>query len=160
MVSLIIFFVTGQAQDKGLKEHDDYKTALFEIGLSTGLIYLIEEGKTTSGFHAHFTRAITKKKKVIVGLAYEYVFDEHQHHSFGILLGYSPVQDLIVSVAPGFRTLNETLQFTTHFEVTYGFDITKKIHLGPLIEYAYGKNDNHITLGIHIGILINRKHLH
>ncbi len=140
-------------------EHDDHENAWFEIGVSTGPVYLLEEREFTTGFHTHISKRL-KQIPLSIGLGYEYVIDEHQHHSFGAVFGYTLVRDFTVSVSPGLRTSNGSLQFTSHFEATYGWDLNDRLHLGPLIEYAYGKNDNHITVGAHLGILVNRRHKH
>lgn len=162
-IALIFLLITTfgySQQHKPDIDHDDHQNALFEIGVSTGAVYLVEEGKLTTGFHTHFTRQVSKTIPLLLGVGYEYIIDEHQHHSFGVVIGYQPLRDLMISASPGVRTSNGSLQFTSHFEATYGFDISHRLHLGPLLEYDYGKNDNHLTLGVHLGILVNRRHAH
>jgi len=38
-----------------------------------------------------------------------------------------------------------------HVETLYEFEI-KDFHIGPLIEFAYDKEDYHISIGLHVGL--------
>ena len=155
--SLLFFTSYFSSAQTIVKDHDHNKheNALFEIGISSGLVRIIEGKHTTAGFHTHITKRVSKKLPILVGIGYEYIIDEHQHHALGFVLGYSVIEDLTISISPGV-TINEG-KFTSHFEINYGFDIGKNIHLGPLLEYAYAKDDNHITVGLHLGILVHKR---
>lgn len=128
----------------------------FEIGISSAAVKLIEENEITIGFHTHITTYINHNHSLLAGVGYEYILDEHQHHSLGILLGWSPVHELLFSISPGITTNKGDIKYTTHLEASYAFEIGK-IHLGPSAEYAYTPGDTHVSIGIHLGIPINSR---
>lgn len=43
------------------------------------------------------------------------------------------------------------LNFALHLEASYEFEIGD-LHIGPVIEYAYDTEDQHLSLGLHVGI--------
>ena len=59
-----------------------------------------------------------------------------------------------VNVSPGL-TFEERepdmLNFALHLEASYEFEIGD-LHIGPVIEYAYDTEDQHLSLGLHVGI--------
>ena len=159
--ALFFIFALNLANGQSPSEPDrnsNHRNSLFELGISTGAVRVIEGRHTTAGLHAHITRRINPILPFIIGLGYEFIIDEHSHHAFAVVLGYLPIEDLLVSISPGIINNAGVIKFTSHVEITYGFDIAKNLHLGPLVEYAYSKQDNHITVGLHLGILINKKY--
>lgn len=154
---LSILFLSAQAQqDTSLaeKEHKHIHP-LFEIGISSAAVRLIEEKEITIGFHTHFSTNITHHLPFTAGVGYEYILDEHQHHSIGVLIGWNPIHELNISVSPGVTSNKGIFQFTTHVEANYAFELGK-IHIGPSVEYAYSRGDTHISVGIHLGIPVNK----
>ncbi len=136
------------------KEHK-HSHPLFEIGISSAAVRLIEEKEITIGFHTHFSTNISHRLPFTAGIGYEYILDEHQHHSIGVLIGWNPIHELNIFVSPGVTSNKGNFQFTSHVEASYAFEFGK-IHIGPSVEYAYSRGDTHISAGIHLGIPINK----
>lgn len=153
----ILFLAAEAQQDTSLaeKEHE-HVHPFFEIGISSAAVRLIEEKEMTIGFHTHLSANISHHLPFIAGMGYEYILDEHQHHSIGVLLGWNPIHELFFSVSPGITSNKGIFQFTTHLEASYVFELGK-IHIGPSVEYAYSRGDTHISIGIHLGIPVNKR---
>ncbi len=158
LLLLCLPFISSSQEDTSYSDEEhSHIHPLFEIGVSSAAVKLIEENEITVGFHTHFSANISHHLPFTAGLGYEYIVDEHQHHSFGLLIGWNPVHELLFSVSPGITTNKGIFKFTTHLEVSYAFE-WGKIHLGPAVEYAYSPGDTHISLGIHMGIPINKRY--
>ena len=88
-----------------------------------------------------------------MGAGFERIFDEHGHNTFGLLACYRPVHNLSFILSPGI-TLEDAEpgepHFALHVETAYEF-VINKLHLGPVLEFAYDPEDFHISLGLHIG---------
>ncbi len=149
-------FLHSDAQKSDTLHETDHEHVhpLFELGVSSAAVKLIEENEMTVGFHIHASTNISHDLPFTAGLGYEYIVDEHQHHSFGLLIGWNPIHELCFSVSPGVTSSKGVFQFAAHIEVNYAFELGK-IHLGPALEYAYSLGDTHISLGLHVGIPIN-----
>ncbi len=151
------FIASWSQQDTSSSEKEhSHVHPFFEIGFSSAAVRLIEEKEITVGFHTHILANISHHLPFSAGMGYEYILDEHPHHSIGVLIGWNPVHELFFSVSPGVTTNKGNFQFTTHLEVNYAFELGK-IHLGPSVEYAYSKGDTHISIGIHFGIPVNKR---
>ncbi len=122
-----------------------------DIGLANSAVYFLNEKAFAYGLHVHYVRAIPKSKFGL-GLAYERIFDNHKHNTFGFVMAYKPVHELNLSISPGlsFEDAHPEAAFALHLEATYGFEIGS-IHLGPLVEFAYDPEDYHLSVGLHLG---------
>ena len=132
------------------RHHHDHHAN--EIGIAIAPVYFTEEETISVGLHLHYLRNITHSRFGF-GIGYERIFDDHGHHTFGLVGLYRPVEKLSLLLSPGatFEDVNPgELHFALHFEVAYEFEI-KNIHLGPVIEFAYDPEEFHISLGIHVG---------
>lgn len=100
----------------------------------------------------HYVRRF-KETKFGYGLAYEHIFDDHKHSTYGVVFSYSPVDGLSFITSPGITTeaANPDVAFAVHIEATYEFELGENIHLGPAIEFAYDPEDIHLSLGLHLG---------
>jgi hypothetical protein len=149
---LTLFLLSNSlfAQEKIIhKNHDNHKN---EIGIANSPVYFINEKQFNYGLHLHYIYNISKSKFGI-GLGYERIFDEHEHSTFGMIGVYKPIEKLSLSLSPGLTYENEVTEpnFALHTEATYEFEIND-FHFGPVLEFAYDKEDFHISLGIHCGI--------
>lgn len=138
----------AQSQESHLGS-DNHKN---EIGIANSLIYILEEKEFTYGLHAHFTRSF-KESKFGIGVGFERIYDDHKHNTIGVLLSYTPAENLALSISPGitWRDNNPSnLHFGLHFETLYEFEIGI-FHVGPVAEIAYSEDDYHVSLGMHLG---------
>jgi len=141
----------GKAQTEEHHHHHDHDHHQNEIGVGNSLVYFTGEKEFAYGLHFHYIRNISKSKFGL-GLAYERIFDEHGHNTFGIVGAYYPVERLHLSASPGitFEDGSSSVNFAFHLETSYAFEI-QDFHIGPLLEFAYDPEDIHISLGLHIG---------
>jgi len=138
------------AQDHLKHEHDHHRN---EFGIGNSPVYFINEKIFAYGLHMHYIYNIPESK-FGAGLGYERIFDEHQHNTIGLVANYRPVEKVSLSLSPGVAFEENSLsnsQFAIHFETAYEFEL-KNMHLGPVFEVAYDKEDIHISLGVHVGI--------
>lgn len=129
--------------------HDHHK---YELGAANSLVYVAGENEYAYGFHLHLIRKITHSK-FGYGIAYERIFDDHKHNTIGIVGSYNPLKSIHISIAPGLAFEDpepSALKFAFHSEVSYDFDLGN-FHVGPLLEFAIGPEDYHLSFGVHIG---------
>jgi len=122
-----------------------------EFGMANSPVYFLKSKEISYGIHFHYTRHLNHSKFGI-GLAYERIFDKHKHNTFGAVIAYSPLDKLTISASPGFTYEGLTKEFmpALHLETTYEFELGH-IHIGPLLEFALDSEDQHISLGLHLG---------
>lgn len=129
--------------------HDHHRN---ELGVANSLVYFAKEKEVAYGFHLHLIRHI-EHSKFGFGIDYERIFDEHKHNTVGFVGSYNPLESLHISLSPGItfedKELSE-LKFAFHTEASYGFNL-RNFHVGPVIGYAFDPEDNHFSLGLHIG---------
>ncbi len=149
--STIILLVCSISYAQEAHDHEgEHKN---HIGLAVGPVYVINEKEFAPGLHLHYARLyeIGQSESAFgIGLGLEAIFDDHRHYATSVNFSYLPIHNLTFTVAPGVQFGPEHAEFTSHFEVSYEF-ILGKIHLGPVLEYAYAKEDAHAMLGAHIG---------
>lgn len=149
---LLFMTVSGLvfAQEPEHEEHEHHRN---EIGLGNSAVYFLKEKALAYGLHLHYIYNIPKSRFGL-GLGYERIFDEHQHNTIGLEGTYRPVENLSLSLSPGVAFEENSLSnsmFALHFESAYEFEL-KYMHLGPVVEVAYDKEDVHISIGLHIGV--------
>lgn len=135
------------------QEHDHHEHHnLIELGVGTGVFYSLHEKEVSSGMHIH---GLYNINKFGLGIGYESVFAHELHQNISAILAYRPTESIELSIAPGVLLENEETGKnlpSLHFEAIYLFEVGKSFHLGPVISYSYADADQHIMLGIHIGI--------
>ncbi len=137
--------------EHGHNDHDHNEEHHNHIGLAMGPVYVTHEEEYALGLHLHYTYLFKMANAEFgIGLGLETIFDEHRHYATSINFSYLPIHNLTLTVAPGIQFGPESEEFTSHFEATYEF-ILGDIHLGPVLEYAYAKEDEHAMLGLHVG---------
>ncbi len=143
--------ICAQTTETSHDEAENHEHSKNDIGLVNAAVYFLKEKEFAYGLHVHYVRAIPKSKFGL-GLAYERIFGHHKHNTFGLVVAYNPVHELSLSISPGltFEDDNPEAAFAMHLEATYGFEI-RKIHLGPMVEFAYDPEDYHISMGLHLG---------
>lgn len=131
--------------------HHNHHGHLNEIAVANSLVYFLGEKQSAYGLHFHYVRNF-KTSNFGVGLGYERIFDEHKHNTIGVLLNYRFFEKLNFSVSPGmaFEDHEPDFKFAIHFETSYEF-IFHDFHIGPSLDFAHDPEDNHISVGIHIG---------
>lgn len=137
------------AQHSEESEHSHHKN---EIGIANSPVFLLKEKEFAYGLHLHYIRNI-HHSKFGIGLGYERIFDDHKHNTIGIVGSYNPVDRVFVNISPGISfedNAHSGVNFAFHLETTYDFEF-KNFHLGPALEFAYGKEDYHISIGLHVG---------
>lgn len=148
-----IFFIClnafGQEEHDHDHKHHEHKN---EIALATSYVRFISEDENTLGLHLHFIKNITEGG-LGVGVGYERLFDEHGHNNISAVLNYRIREHLSVALAPGltFEDEDTGLKPAIHFEFGYEWEFGD-FHVGPMVEYAIDTEDNHLSLGIHVGI--------
>jgi len=163
-MSKIIIFLTllfvmsstnifGQHDDDPDHVHTHDHHDLNEIGIAIGAAYILDEDEFAPSFHIHYTRMLEGKwEKIGFGVGFESVMDEHRHYTVALVINYRPVHAWWISLGPGityFESENE-VKPSLHVETGYEFDVGK-VHLGPLVEYAFTSGDQHFMLGLHVG---------
>jgi hypothetical protein len=116
-------------------------------------VYSLTEKELSYGLHVHYLYNLPDTKFGI-GAGYERIFDEHGHNTFGIVCAYRPVEHLNINVSPGLTVEDietESANFSFHLEALYEYEINA-LHIGPVLEFAFAREDYHISLGLHIGI--------
>jgi hypothetical protein len=133
-------------------EHPSGHHHKHEIAIANAAVYFLKEKIFSYGLHAHYVYNFPNSKFGL-GVAYERIFDEHKHNTFGIVGSYRPIEPLSFLISPGFTFEGEEsshLNFAFHFETSYEFQI-KNFHIGPIFEIAVDPEDTHLSLGLHIG---------
>lgn len=156
LFTLIILAFSGFSSSLSTSQnkHSDHGHSEWELGAAFGAVYLLGEKEVASGLHLHLLRRLEFYEKLGIGLGFETVLDEHKHFSTGIVFKYEIWKGLNFLVSPGILFLkphNEwEKQFSIHYELLYEFKV-KGLHLGPVFDYSYSKNDQHLMLGLHVG---------
>lgn len=152
---LVIFFMSNVllAQHdhtaEGHVHHDHHPN---ELGIANSAVYFLKEKEVSYGLHIHFVKRIAASK-FGAGLAYERIFDEHKHSTYGVVLMFTPINRLNFIVSPGVTLEAESTSptFALHVETSYEFEVGNNMHIGPALEWAYDKEDIHLSIGLHVG---------
>jgi hypothetical protein len=114
-------------------------------------VYFFNEKEVSYGFHIHYI--YSPQGKFGIGVGYERIFDEHKHHTIGIVGSYRITDRWSINLAPGItfeESFSNEKNFAAHLESTYEFELNN-IHIGPAFEVAYDPEDIHISIGLHVG---------
>ena len=140
--------------------HDSHEMHEWELGVSFGYANLKTEGEEGGNLHLHLLKRLEGdgfEKYFSVGFGAEVIVTDEKHYGAMLTLAYHPVEDLVLSVSPGFEWANHEgegweREYATHLEAVYSFDVSEDYHVGPVIGYSKTKDAEHYTVGIHIGI--------
>ncbi|NQV52074.1 MAG: hypothetical protein HQ500_02775 [Flavobacteriales bacterium] len=149
---LLPFIACAQVDEHEHEIHDEHEhNHHYHVGIAMGPVYVIGENEFAPGLHLHMVRLIDLSKGELgLGVGLEGIFDEHRHYAASFNISYLPIHNLTFTVAPGVQYGENNYAFTTHFECSYEF-IFDRIHIGPVIEYAWATTDAHFMAGVHIG---------
>ncbi len=159
--SLLLIFSAMQlsAQEAGHNtpkahhhDHNEHKSHKNELALAHSLAFFPNEKETAYGLHLHYVRSIANSK-FGTGLGYERIFDDHGHNTVGLIFSYRPVYELSFNVTPAvvFEDKDPKLRAAMHLETAYEF-ILGPVHLGPIVDFGWDKEDYHYSIGLHLGI--------
>jgi len=133
-------------------DHHEHHHKHNEIALGTGAVYMPYEKAWGYGLHLHSLAGITEWMGL--GAGYELILGEHTHQTVSALVHFHPIHPLDINLGPGLvfpDGENENYRFKMHVELAAVFEMGEHLHLGPSIDAGIGKEDLHITLGIHVG---------
>lgn len=150
--TLTLFAQEEHHHEHGDHSHDHHK--MNEVGGAIGMVFDLNEQDMSTGFHLHYMRMFGGKLKrfgVAPGVAF--LLGEHRHYSAHLMLMYRPTHGWWISAGPGvtYFAHDEEWSASGHVETGYEFD-AGKVHFGPVVEYAWAKEDQHIMVGLHFGV--------
>ena len=155
IVSLALFSEV-YAQDEHIDhDHSGHTYYKNEIGGALGVVFNLQEQHTASGFHIHYTRMFKGKLHNFgINPGVEFIVGNDVHYTLHFMLVYRPTHGWWLGAGPGITYFqhHEKFDFSGHIETGYEFD-AGSIHFGPVIEYSWAEDDQHIMLGLHLGVL-------
>lgn len=150
LLLLSLMVNTGlSAQKKNDERHLHHRN---EMAVSNAPVYFLNENELAYGLHFHYIHTLGESHFGL-GVGYERIFDEHGHHTIGLVGSYRPFEALVFNLAPGltFEHHNpDQLNFAMHAEAAWEIEVGN-FHLGPGVEVAYDPEDIHFSLGLHLG---------
>lgn len=123
-----------------------------EISLGVISTHFIKEKENALGWQLHYIRSLGKTDFGI-GIGYERILDGHGYNTLGFIFNLKPIENWSINLIPGIAYHDgglKHIEFAFHFESIYEFKI-ESLHIGPLIDYSFEEDENHISLGIHFG---------
>ena len=140
--------------DHDHEDHSHQHHKLNEVGGAVGIVFDLNEQEVATGFHFHYMRMFKGKLKRF-GLApgIGFLLGDHTHYAMHLMFTYRPAHGWWLSAGPGITYFADHDEWSAsgHIETGYEFD-AGKIHFGPVIEYAWAKDDQHFMLGLHLGV--------
>ncbi len=144
-------------------EHAAHAGSGWELGVSTGYVHLRTEKEDALGLHLHLMKRLGQEGPASyfsLGGGLETIFATHEHYSAMGSLGIHPWRELVLTISPGVQWVKHEgdweSEYATHLEIAYGFNISPRLHLGPVIGYSKTKHDEHMMAGVHLGIHLGR----
>lgn len=131
--------------------HDVHKN---EIGGALGVFLDLSEQSTSTGFHIHYSRMFGGKTKWLgISPGVEFLFGEHNHYAFQVMVVARPAFGWWIGAGPGISYFSHHEEFlpSGHIETGYEFD-AGHIHFGPMVEYSWASEDQHVMFGLHLGV--------
>ena len=173
-VSLLLVFLVLFAHAQ-TNEDDANQLKQNNIGFGLGMAYMVNENEWAPGIHIHYARSLGEKQRFSIGSCVEYLFAYHQHASVALGLSYKLTKALSVGYSSGLEfhldnskgnvvytgnnEENDVLLINSeenevhlahHIEISYEFDLDF-IHIGPMVEYGFSNEDQHLMFGVHAG---------
>lgn len=147
LITLILFILLKSiySQDHSKKHlHDD-------LGFANTIVYDMNESNAHWGLHFHYIKGLNESWSL--GVGYETIFADSQHHTTTLIAKYHFCDVFSINAGPGLTfpsKENNNFNLTAHFEFVSIFELNS-IHLGPILGFGIGKDEKHISLGLHIG---------
>ena len=141
-------------------EEHNHEMHEWELGVSLGYANLKTESEEGANLHLHLLKQLEGAglaQYFSLGFGTEIIVTDEKHYGAMLTLAYHPVEDLTLSVSPGFEWAKHEgdsweREYATHLEVSYSFDVSKNFHIGPVLGYSKTEDAEHYTVGIHVGI--------
>ncbi|RLA70824.1 MAG: hypothetical protein DRG09_02100 [Epsilonproteobacteria bacterium] len=139
------------------EDHHGHEGHEWELGISAGYANLKTEEEEGVNLHLHLLKSLGDEgfmKYFSAGFGAEMIRTDETHYGAMVTLAYHPVEDLTLSVSPGYEWEKHEdsweSHFAMHYEASYSFDISESYHIGPVIGYSKTSEAEHYTVGIHI----------
>ena len=145
-----------EAQQVSNSQSYDHHHKHHELGIGTGVVLFPEASSLGYAIHLHGIVGITEWMGI--GPGYELILGEHTHHTISGLLHFHPFHPIDINLGPGVVFPDEELseyRFKLHAEIATVFELGEHLHLGPSVDAGIGKEDLHITFGIHLGYILH-----
>ena len=158
-ISILAVFLACNFLNPIQATEPDHVHAEWELGVSLSRVELKEDGEkeTAPAVHLHLMKRLEGEEfldRLAVGLGFETIFADHDHHALMASIAYFPIESLFLSVSPGWAFVKEDGEwedfYMTHFEAGYGFHFDE-IEIGPVLGFADSKHGDHWMVGIHLG---------
>lgn len=144
---LFTFFSYSQISD----HNNDHHGEKFELGGAFTAVYSINENIIGPGYHIHVLRLLNDKFGL--GASYEAAFLDNYHQAITFFGEFIFYDFLSIDLGPGIllpSVENPKSEWVAHIEFSTAFN-AGPVHFGPMIGYGIGKNDSHLSAGIHLG---------
>lgn len=153
---LLILFTIVPIGGFSQNDHDghDHSHKKNELGGALGMVLDLNEERTSSGFHLHYSRMFGGKINWLgISPGFELVFGDHRHYAFQLMMTFRPSGGWWIGAGPGMSYFehHDEWQVSGHIETGYEFD-AGHVHFGPVVEYSWAEEDQHIMFGIHMGV--------
>jgi hypothetical protein len=154
VLSTAILAQDEQEHDHDHEHHDHHHSHKNEFGGAVGMVFNLNEQEIAPGFHLHYTRMFGGKLKNF-GLSpgFGFIVGDHNHYAAHLMVVFRPIHAWWIGAGPGVTYFDHHDEWAAsgHFETGYEFDLGK-VHLGPVVEYVFAKDDQHFMLGVHLGV--------
>lgn len=165
LIPLIFFLFLLNHTTLSAQHHGHYHNRN-EIGISSGVIYAFDHETTGGGVHLHYYRTLGDHSKWSVGGMVERAWAHGGHTTLGAGAKYQLTERFGIGIMPGVTFLkheehfhhgdhvhsdseNKT-KFSAHIELVYDLLHWDFLHLGPVLDYSWSKDDSHMMLGLHV----------
>lgn len=125
------------------------------LGFGVGMSHLINENVWVPAVHLHYGKSLGEKQRFSIGAGLELLMDDHKHMGVVLAMAYKLAPVLTLGYGPGLgftlaKEAEKDIHLGHHLKIAYEFDLDF-IHLGPMVEYGFSKEDQHVMVGIHGG---------
>lgn len=160
LVNIILCGKSALASENVDREasHKEKGESGFELGLSVGYAHLKTEEDNAPALHLHLLKRLSDEgfqKYFSLGFGIETILADEKHYGAMVTMAVHPTENIIFSVSPGVaweEHEGETKSsYATHLEAAYLFE-TSHYHIGPVVGYSKTEDEEHYTIGVHIGI--------
>lgn len=155
----VLLMVAGPvaAQSDKHEEHQAHGDHIHEVGVSLGITHLEHDDEFAPIVHLHYSKRLAHEsfmKHFGIGLGLEAIIFEEMHYNVMGVFNIYPSGGFEISLSPGILFVEGEEEFTSafafHVEMGYSFDLDF-IEIGPVIGASFSGDDEHYSIGVHIG---------
>lgn len=155
---VLLFLITSAFQvyaynPKRTNRFSSYNEHTNEIGYAINFSYLRYENAFSPQLHIHYTKYLTDFFSL--GLGYGGIYDKHYHNTFNLEMSFRIYKKLVFSLKPGVAMKQHygstKFMYSMGFGSNYEFDISDKVHIGPMVEIDIMQDDIDYLAGFHMG---------